>query len=286
MKKFLKVVLLILFLSFIVLFLCQTEAKAATLKKITTMEELKTAFGETATINGNILMLNENVTITDEMIININNQEIVIDFNGKTLKSEMLTIQSKVTFKDTLGGGGMHFQKMYGGVMVEKNAELIIDNGKFEDSGVNYMFIIKGKLVINDGDFISTENNPDDHYRAMIELYRESETTINGGNFVDTDNIISSNMGNYKLTINGGNFKGTGEHAPIELSAVYPYLVKDDVESSVLPTVVFNDCNVEGKKVAVFITSGTSDEKLFNKSDKSIIFNGGTYKCVERWICC
>lgn len=286
MKKVFKHVLLILFFSFAVLFLCQIEVKAENQKKITTMEELKETLGGKATINGNTLMLNENVTITDEMIININIPEIVIDFNGKNLKSGMITIQSKVTFKDTLGGGGMHFQEMYCGIMVEKNAELIIDDGKFEDSGVSYMFIIKGKLVINDGDFISTENNPDKTGRTMIELYRESETIINGGNFVDTDTIIGSLIGNYKLTINGGSFKGTGEYAPIDITAVYPYLVKEDVESSVLPTVIFNDCNVEGKKVAVFITCGTSDEKLFNMNDKSIIFNGGTYKCTERWICC
>lgn len=285
MKKSLKYVLLIL-VGLIILFLSQKEVNAATAKKINTMEELNAAFNGKATISGNTIILNENITIADEMIININTKEIVIDFNGKEITSGTITLQSKATLKDTLGGGGMHFGKMAVGISVEKDAELIIDNGKFNDSGVSYMFVIKGKLVINDGNFISTTNNPDTIYRTMFSLYRESETIINGGNFVDTDNIIKSNIGNYKLTINGGNFNGTGEFAPISLSAVYPYLVKTDVESSVFPTVIFNNCNVEGKKVAVEITCGTSDEKLINIKDKAVIFNGGTYKCRERWICC
>lgn len=285
MKKVLKYVLLILFLGLAILFLSQTEAKATKPKRINTMEELKEALNGKATISGNTLMLNENVTIADEMIININTQEIVIDFNGKELTSGMITLQSKATLKDTLGGGGMHFKTMYAGIVVEKDAELIIDNGKFEDSGVYNMFIIKGKLVINDGNFISTDNNPDEVSRIMLSLYRESETIINGGNFVDTDNIINSNIGNYKLTINGGNFKGTGDFAAIELCATYPYLIAEGVESSVLPTVIFNDCNVEGKRAAVFIICGTSDEKLTNINDKAIIFNGGTYKCTGRWVC-
>lgn len=285
MKKILKYVLLVL-LGLAILFLSQTEAKAATPKRINTIEELKEALNGKATISGNTLMLNENVTIADEMIININTQEIVIDFNGKELTSGMITLQSKATLKDTVGGGGMHFKDMFAGIIVEKDAELIINNGKFEDTGVSNMFIIEGKLVINDGNFISTDNNPDEISRTMLALYRESETIINGGNFVDTDNIIKSNVGNYKLTINGGNFKGTGNFAAIELCATYPYLIAEGVESSVLPTVIFNDCNVEGKRAAVFITCGTSDEKLTNISDKAIIFNGGIYKCTGRWICC
>ena len=284
MKKVLKYVLLVL-LALTFLFLSQTEVKAATPKRIKTMEELKEALNGKATISGDTLMLNENITIADEMIININNQKIVIDFNGKELTSGMITLQSNATLKDTLGGGGMHFKKMYAGIVVEKDAELIIDNGKFEDSGVSNMFIIKGKLVINDGNFISTDNNPDEVSRTMLSLYRESETIINGGNFADTDNIIKSNIGNYKLTINGGNFKGTGNFAAIELAATYPYLISDGVESSVLPTVIFNDCNIEGKRAAVLITCGTSDEKLTIINDKAITFNGGTYKCTGRCIC-
>ena len=286
MKKVLKSIILILFFSLAILLLSQTEAKAVTPKRINTMEELKEALNGKATISGNTLILNENVTIVDEMIININTKEIVIDFNGKELTSGMITLQSKATLKDTLGGGGMHFKQIYAGIIVEKDAELIIENGKFEDSGVYNMFIIEGKLVINDGNFISTDNNPDKISRIMLSLSRESETIINGGNFVDTDNIIKSNVGNYKLTINGGIFKGTGNYDTFDLCATYPYLIAEDVESSVLPTVIFNDCNVEGKRAAVFITCGTSDEKLTNISDKAIIFNGGIYKCTGRWICC
>lgn len=284
MKRILKYILLVS-LGLAILFFSQTEVKAATPKRINTMEKLKEALNGKATISGNTLTLNENVTIEDEMIININTQEIVIDFNGKELSSGMITLQSKATLKDTLGGGGMHFQKMFGGIIVEENAELIIDNGKFEDSGVYNMLIIEGKLVINNGDFISTGNNPDEIYRVMISLSRESETIINGGNFVDTDNIIKSNIGNYKLTINGGNFKGTGNFAAIELGATYPYLIAEGVESSTLPTIIFNNCNVEGKRAAVFIICGTSDKKLSSLNDKAIIFNGGTYKCTGRCIC-
>ena len=162
--------------------------------------------------------------------------------------------------------------------------KLLGNNGKFEDSGVSNMLIIEGKLVINDGDFISTDNNPDELIRTMISLSRGSETIINGGNFVDTDTIIDSGIGNYKLTINGGNFKGIGNYPTIELCATYPYLIAKDVESSVFPTVIFNDCKVEGNRAAVFIICGTSNENLTNIDDKAIIFNGGTYKCTGRWI--
>lgn len=284
MKKILKYVLLVLF-GLIILFLMHTEVNATTTKKINTIEELKEALNGKATINENILILNENVIVTEEMIINIDTQEIIIDFNGKKLTSEMITLQSKLIFKDTFSGGGMNFQKNYAGIIVDKEGELIIDNGNFEDSGVSNMFIIKGKLVINDGNFISTDNNPDEVSRKMLGLYRESETIINGGNFVDTDYIIKTNVGNYKLTINGGNFKGTGNFAAIELCATYPYLIAENVESSTLPTVIFNNCIVEANKAAVHIICGTSDEKLTNINDKAIVFDGGTYKCTGRWIC-
>lgn len=285
MKKILKYVLLVLF-GLAILFFCQTEVKAETIKRINTMDELEETLNGKVTINGNTLILNENVEIADEMIININTQEIVIDFNGKELTSGMIRLKSNATLKDTLGGGGMHFKKMHAGIIVEKEAELIIDNGKYEDSGVYNMFIIEGKLIINGGDFISTDNNPDEMQRTMLALYRESETTINGGNFVDTDNIIKSSIGNYKLTINGGKFNGTGDFDVIDLCATYPYLIAEDVKSSVFPTVIFNDCIVEGKMAAVSITCGTSDEKLTNINDKAIIFNGGTYNCIGRCICC
>lgn len=283
MKRVLKYVLLILFFSLIILFFNQTSVKAET-KYINTIEELKDAFEKKATIDGNLIKLIDDVTLAkDEFVIKI--PELILDFNGKKLESGMITLKGKVTFKDTFGGGGMHFQKMFGGIIVEKNAELIINNGKFEDSGVSNMLIIEGKLVINDGNFISTDNNPDEIHRVMISLSRESETIINGGNFVDTDTIIDSNIGNYKLTINGGNFKGTGNFPAIELCATYPYLISAGVESSVLPTVIFKDCNVEGKRAAVFIVCGTSDKKLTNIKNKAIIFNGGTYKCTGRCIC-
>ena len=134
--KLLKKVLFLTFLCFSILLLVQPKASAETVN-ITTVQELQEAMGATAysTIEGTTLKITDNFTwtITDDVDIKI--PELIIDFNGKELKIENISIfstikiEDKVIFKDSQGeNGGIYCNTI---IAVNEGAELIIENGTY-----------------------------------------------------------------------------------------------------------------------------------------------------------
>lgn len=300
MEKILKNVLVIAILSLAILFLGQTKVGAET-NNISTMEELKTVFKEKAIIDGNTIKLINDVTLEDALYIKI--PELVIDFNGKTIECKengSIYVCNKVTFKDAsntdrLKWGGIIFNvKNLPSIEVKEGAELIINNGKFVDGGANThaMMEVLGKLTINDATFSSNRTKIDPGYIIdMIKLRENSETIINDGNFSHVATIINvvSNIADYnnaKLTINGGNFKSTEEiYGTINISSCrYPYVNENNNKKIITPTIVLNNCNVEGKHIALSFSGGSVDEEYKNADTKILTILGGTYTTSEKGI--
>ena len=297
MKKFLKYILIILFFSLIILFFNQTLVKATTLKDINTMEELKNAFEEKATIEGNKIKLTDNVIIKDNAY-NIKIPELIIDFNGKTIEcKETIYICNKTILednstKDGSNWGGIIFSTN-NSVDVREGAELIINNGKYIDSDKdkNIMLYVEGKLTINDAIF-STNKTTDFMFKnTMINLGANCEVVINNGNFTHVSKIIDDSTEslayehNYKLTINGGSFISTGKMpGTIGISSIYPYVDENNNKEIITPKVVLNNCYVENDYIAVEFTGGSTEEE-FKDADTNILnILGGTYKCSEKGI--
>ena len=294
MKKFLKILLLILFLILVILFFNQSLVEAATMKEINTMEELKTAFGEKAIIDGNIIKLTDNVLLENDLF-EINIPEVIIDFNGKTLEyrgTGRIGINQKVTFKDSStrnreNWGGLIFNaKQNESIFVKSNAELIINNGKFIDGGIetNSKIYVDGKLIINDATFSTNRTKPVGNYNYIISLSGTSDCTINGGEYTHTDTIIYVGGGKYtshgKLVINGGNFNALNLDA-ISIFAMYPYVDKNNNKNIITPKVTINNCTIKSKHSSIGFWGGCADEEFINADTKILTINGGTYTCSE-----
>lgn len=294
MKKVLKYVLLISFLSLAVLFCNQTVVKAVEINTISTMEELKTAFGETATIDGNIIKLTDNVLL-ENAVFEINIPEVIIDFNGNILEykgDKYIKLLNKVTFQDSSTTNRQNWGEfIFNGsgvdtILVEKNAELIINSGKFIDGGIKTSSKINvyGKITINDATFSTRRTQPVGAYNYMIQLRTSAVGVINGGEFSHTDTIIYVGGDKYRtkseLTVNGGNFTSANMDA-IMIYAMYPYVDKNNNNQKevITPKIIINDCNVNNKHGCIGFWGGCVDEEFINADTKIITINGGTYKC-------
>lgn len=292
MKKISKYLLLILFFSIVVLIFNQSLVEAATTRTINTMEELKTAFNERTTIDGNTIKLTDNIILKDN-VLDINIPEVIIDFNGKTIECKEnghLRIFNKTTFKDSstsnrLEWGGVIFNG--GTINVWTNVELIINNGKFIDAGADTdsKLYVAGKLIINDAIFSTTRTEPAYEYNYMIRLGQDSECIVNGGEFSHTDTIIyvggSKYSNNCKLSINGGNFNCMNTDA-IEIYTFYPYVDADGNKEVITPKITLNNCNIKAKHSAIGFWGGCTDEEFINADTKILTILGGTYTCSEQ----
>lgn len=300
MKKFFKYVMLISFFSLAILLLNQSSVEATTIKTISTMDELKTAFEGKATIEGNTIKLTDNVILKDNPL-GIEISEMILDFNGKTIELQeeaTIYVYNKITLKDSskkAAGisewGGINFNSRAALIEVTENAELVINSGCFIDiyNGENYNEILRvnGKLKIN-GMPIFKANRTEkqsDWSSSMIRLLENSETTINGGSFNNLDRIIdvtSNNIykNNCKLIINGGSFTSTDEsNGTINIVSLYPYADEENNKEIITPTVMLNNCSVEGKHIAIQFTGGSTEKEYRNEDTKILTINGGTYKC-------
>ena len=297
MKKVFKYVLVILFWSFATIWGWQSKVNAVEINTIRTIEELKTAFGEKATINGNVIQLTDNVTIKDNPL-GIEIPNVIIDFNGKIIKCDdygSIYVYKNVTLKDSstvdrTKWGGINFDSRAASIDVKNEGELIIENGKFIDcyNGDNYNYILKvnGKMKINDATFCATRTQKETHWsRSMIRLFENSETIINNGDFYNLDRIIEcqandSYKNNSKLTINGGNFKSTDESdGTISITSLYPYIDANNNKEIITPTIILNNCSVESKNIAIKFAGGSTEKEYRNENTKILTINGGTYKC-------
>lgn len=291
MRKILRYVLMILFFSIVALFFTPSSTEATT-TTIKTMDELKTAFEGKATIEGNIIKLTDDLVI-ENVTLNIEISEVVIDFNGKMIecrKSGHIRVFNKATFKDSLNlsrleWGGVNFNG--GSINVWTNAELIINNGKFIDGGVDTdsKLYVGGKLIINDATFSTTRTEPAYEYNYMIRLGPGSECIVNGGEFSHTDTIIyvggSKYSNNCKLSINGGKFNCLYGDA-IKIYTFYPYVDADGNKEVITPKITLNNCNIEAKHTAIGIWGGCTDEEFKDENTQILTILGGTYQSSKQ----
>ena len=286
MKKYFKYVMLISFFSFAILLLNQSSVEATTIKTISTMEELKTAFEGKATIEGNTIKLTDNVILKDNPL-GIEISEMVLDFNGKTIEckdSGAIYLYKKATLKDSsttdrTNWGGIKFGSRAANIEVEENAELTIDNGKFIDNYSNTnncIVLVMGKLKINDATFSTIRTEIEEGWSSsMIALKDNSETIINNGNFFNVDKIIQVTS----TTGFNNNFKSLGASGTINIEALYPYIDENNNKKLIIPKVVLNNCDVEDKYIAIRFSGGCTDEEYKDADTRILTINGGTYKC-------
>ncbi len=301
MKKVLRYVLIILLFGLVFLSLNQKTVNANEVIEIVienininTMEELKTAFGGKATIDGNTIKLTENIVLTDNPL-DIEIPEIVIDFNGKTIeckKYARISLYNKATFKDSSTtdrskwGGIILNNESTDSIFVMDNAELVINSGRFIDGGTKTYskLSINGKITINDATFSTTRTESVYNYNTMISLSASAECIINGGEFYNTDSIIETGGSKYacgsKLTINGGSFKCLNSDA-IRIYSFYPYVDGNNKKQLITPKIVLNNCKIEAKSTAIGFWGGCTDEEFKNADTKILTVNGGIYTGLE-----
>lgn len=289
MKKVLKYVLLISFLSLAFLFCNQTTVKAVE-QNVKTMEQLKGIFGEEGVIVGNVFKLTNNVTIETDKSFNIEIPgEVIIELNGKTLQimgNSLMGIENKTTFRDSLDTGCIKFiGETYGayGIMVRSNGDLTIQNVNIINNNRITLVNTSGKLTINNSNFTTNCNNETlKEYVKLGRMFRlmgKSETVINGGNFHSISSIITaaSDPNMCKLNINGGNYEVTDGYSAIDVTVTYPYVDENNEKKLIVPKIVLNNCNIShsfGSAVklhTIYTDEITADTKI-------ITILGGTYK--------
>lgn len=291
MKKIFKYVLLVSIFSLFILFFSQSLVKAGEMRNINTMEELKTAFGQKAVIEGNTIKLTDNVVLND-LGIDIQIPEVTIDFNGKTLECKgtgVMRIYKKATFEDNsttdkLKWGGVIFNRQFSeSIHIDPKAELTINNGKFVDAGIktSSKIYVAGKLTINNATFSTTRTTPAADNNYMIKVRGQGHCIINNGEFTHMDSIIYVGGDKYaksKLTVNGGNFNCSYTDA-IYIYAMYPTVNKDNSKDINTPKVILNNCNIKAKHSAIGFWGGCTDEQYRNAEAKILTILGGTYQC-------
>ena len=138
---------------------------------------------ENYTDNDLVLNINDDIDLTSQSDIRLSNN-IIIELNGHTLTVAPNSIGvyegSTVTVEDSVGSG----------TMTGDRGLFNIYNG--------------GKLIINSGNFITTNNS------RGSGIYMEEGGTleVNGGNFNTAYYVIGSE-GNVSITINGGHLEST-----------------------------------------------------------------------------
>ena len=240
------------------------------IQPVTSLDKLNEVL-ESDDINGKTIKLYDDI---DAENLNLSGKNVAFDLNGKSLSAKKLEVKnSTVVFKDSSesGDGELVTNDSYG-VINAVNSNVTIESGNFVStydktgsSGyANVIQVCNSELTINGGYFENT--NAVGSYNYIIKAPSDSKTektviTINGGEFVshkDYGYIITSDSdANVEVTINGGIFKTEGRNS---------YL------TNVTGSVVVNDCE--------FTAEGNNT--VFNiPKDSTVTVKGGTFSVNE-----
>ena len=243
---------------------------------VATLEQLQEVL-TSGDINGKTIKLYDNLdNVTN---LRISNKDIALDLNGKSMKTEHLQVNgSKIVIKDTSedGNGKIETTDSYAVVQAE-NSNVTIESGKFissynKDGGSGYAPVISvrnSELTINGGYFENTNDVGSYNYLIKAPSYNRTEKTtitINGGVFVSHRNygyiVTGDSDANVDVVINGGTFTTEGNNS---------YLT--DVKGNV----VVNDCTfTAGNSVVFNIPKGytaTVKGGTFSVNNKSGFFS-------------
>ena len=218
---------------------------------VATLEQLQEVL-TSGDINGKTIKLYDNLdNVTN---LRISNKDIALDLNGKSMKTEHLQVNgSKIVIKDTSEGrnGKIETTDSYAVVQAE-NSDVTIESGKFissynKDGGSGYAPVISvrnSELTINGGYFENTNDVGSYNYLIKALSYNTNEKTtitINGGEFVSHRNygyiVTGDSDANVDVVINGGTFTTEGNNS---------YL------TNVKGNVVVNDCTFTAGNSVVF----------------------------------
>ena len=240
---------------------------------VATLEQLQEVL-TSDDINGKTIKLYDNLdNVTN---LRISDKDIALDLNGKSMKTEHLQVNgSKIVIKDTSEerNGKIETTDSYAVVQAE-NSDVTIESGRFissynKDGGSGYAPVISvrnSELTINGGYFENT--NDVGSYNYLIKAPCNSRTekttiTINGGVFVSHRNygyiVTGDSDANVDVVINGGTFTTEGNNS--YLTNVKGNVVVNDCTFTAGNSVVFNipkgyTATVKGGTFSVNNTSG------------------------------
>ena len=243
---------------------------------VATLEQLQEVL-TSDDVNGKTIKLYDNLdNVTN---LRISNKDIALDLNGKSMKTEHLQVNgSKIVIKDTSEDrtGKIETTDSYAVVQAE-NSDVTIESGKFisrynKDGGYGYAPVISvrnSELTINGGYFENTNDVGSYNYLIKAPSYNTNEKTtitINGGEFVSHRNygyiVTGDSDANVEVVINGGTFITEGNNS---------YL------TNVKGNVVVNDCTfTAGNSVVFNIPKGytaTVKGGTFSVNNKSGFFS-------------
>ena len=237
---------------------------------VTTADKLQEALAS-EDIDGKTIKLYDDI---DAERLQLTGKNVAFDLNGKSLNTTKLEVNnSTVIFGDSSenGEGTLATDDSYG-VINAVNSNVTIENGRFVSSYdkagssgyANVIQVRNSELTINGGYFENTDDVGSYNYLIKAPSYSKTEKTtitINGGEFVshrDYGYIVTGDSdANVEVVINGGKFKTTGNNS---------YL------TNVKGSVVVNDCTF----------TATGNNTVFNiPKDSTVTVKGGTFSVNE-----
>lgn len=166
---------------------------------------------EAAVANGGDIRLIGDITLSGDELNVATGKNVNLDLNGKTLTVNALDpIENKG--KMTIANG-----KIASG-NDENTRRCISNDGEMTINGVEFVQVYdkKGAAINNYGKMTINDATVDAVFYSIYNSGADAEVTINGGNFVTTNNINVKDTWAYavtcldgaKMTINGGSFVG------------------------------------------------------------------------------
>ena len=237
---------------------------------VTTADKLQEALAS-ENIDGKTIKLYDDIETEG---LQLNGKNVAFDLNGKSLNTTKLEVNnSTVVFGDSSenGEGTLATDDSYG-VINAVNSNVTIESGRFVSSYnkagssgyANVIQVRNSELTINGGYFENTDDVGSYNYLIKAPSYSNTERTtitINGGTFVSNRDygyiVTGDSDANVDVVINGGDFKTTGRNS---------YL------TNVKGSVVVNDCTF----------TATGNNTVFNiPNDSTVTVKGGTFSVNE-----
>lgn len=237
---------------------------------VTTADKLQEALAS-ADIDGKTIKLYDDIETEG---LQLNGKNVAFDLNGKSLNTAKLEVNnSTVVFGDSSdnGEGKLETDDSYG-VINAVNSNVTIESGRFVSSYnkagssgyANVIQVRNSELTINGGYFENTNDVGSYNYLIKAPSYSNTERTtitINGGTFVSNRDygyiVTGDSDANVDVVINGGEFKTTGRNS---------YL------TNVKGSVVVNNCTF----------TATGNNTVFNiPEDSTVTVKGGTFSVNE-----
>ena len=237
---------------------------------VTTADKLQEALASTD-IDGKTIKLYDDI---DTEGLQLNGKNVAFDLNGKSLNTAKLEVtNSTVVFGDSSdsGDGTLATDDSYG-VINAVNSNVTIESGRFVSSYnkagssgyANVIQVRNSELTINGGYFENTNDVGSYNYLIKAPSYSNAEQTtitINGGTFVSNRDygyiVTGDSDANVEVVINGGVFTTTGRNS---------YL------TNVKGSVVVNNCTF----------TATGNNTVFNIPENSTVtVKGGTFSVNE-----